>query len=261
MRLVAAHADWWNVHTGIVDKLDEMRPFSGTHAVRCRSRSPTSRLRRRGRRSSRRRGGASAPPRSSVPRQSSWTTSAHSGLAASSGSTPGSVTSPNPTRCRPSATHVIGQLGRAGTVVIVQAAVEEGPRLGTAVDDVIHPSGDPPTLGSAPELPTVRRDPPDLVGTVLEPVDPRIAGRHRLVAVDRHEREGLHMGTSVLDQGLLPIALDHGGHRVRTDQARQVRFEHSVLCPQRGGGRAVPGVHRRPPTFTRRWMANGPRAT
>ena len=30
MRLVAAHADWWNVHTGIVDRLDEMRPFSGT---------------------------------------------------------------------------------------------------------------------------------------------------------------------------------------------------------------------------------------
>jgi alkanesulfonate monooxygenase SsuD/methylene tetrahydromethanopterin reductase-like flavin-dependent oxidoreductase (luciferase family) len=29
MRLVAAHADWWNVHTGIVDKLDEMRPYSG----------------------------------------------------------------------------------------------------------------------------------------------------------------------------------------------------------------------------------------
>ena len=33
MRLVAAHADWWNVHTGIVDRLDEMRPFSG--AARC----------------------------------------------------------------------------------------------------------------------------------------------------------------------------------------------------------------------------------
>ncbi len=33
MRLVAAHADWWNVHTGIVDKLDEMRPFSG--GARC----------------------------------------------------------------------------------------------------------------------------------------------------------------------------------------------------------------------------------
>jgi alkanesulfonate monooxygenase SsuD/methylene tetrahydromethanopterin reductase-like flavin-dependent oxidoreductase (luciferase family) len=33
MRLVAAHADWWNVHTGIVDRLDEMRPFSGT--ARC----------------------------------------------------------------------------------------------------------------------------------------------------------------------------------------------------------------------------------
>jgi alkanesulfonate monooxygenase SsuD/methylene tetrahydromethanopterin reductase-like flavin-dependent oxidoreductase (luciferase family) len=29
MRLVAAHADWWNVHIGILDKLDEMRPFSG----------------------------------------------------------------------------------------------------------------------------------------------------------------------------------------------------------------------------------------
>ena len=33
MRLVAAHADWWNVHTGIVDRLDEMRPFAGT--ARC----------------------------------------------------------------------------------------------------------------------------------------------------------------------------------------------------------------------------------
>ena len=29
MRLVAAHADWWNVHTHIVDKLVEMRPFAG----------------------------------------------------------------------------------------------------------------------------------------------------------------------------------------------------------------------------------------
>jgi alkanesulfonate monooxygenase SsuD/methylene tetrahydromethanopterin reductase-like flavin-dependent oxidoreductase (luciferase family) len=29
MELVAAHADWWNVHIGIVDKLDEMRPLSG----------------------------------------------------------------------------------------------------------------------------------------------------------------------------------------------------------------------------------------
>jgi alkanesulfonate monooxygenase SsuD/methylene tetrahydromethanopterin reductase-like flavin-dependent oxidoreductase (luciferase family) len=33
MRLVAAHADWWNVHTHIVDRLDEMRPFSGS--ARC----------------------------------------------------------------------------------------------------------------------------------------------------------------------------------------------------------------------------------
>lgn len=29
MRLVAEHADWWNVHTHIVDRLDEMRPFAG----------------------------------------------------------------------------------------------------------------------------------------------------------------------------------------------------------------------------------------
>lgn len=29
MELVAMHADWWNVHIGIVDKLEEMRPFSG----------------------------------------------------------------------------------------------------------------------------------------------------------------------------------------------------------------------------------------
>jgi alkanesulfonate monooxygenase SsuD/methylene tetrahydromethanopterin reductase-like flavin-dependent oxidoreductase (luciferase family) len=33
MELVAAHADWWNVHVGIIDKLDEMRSFAG-HA-RC----------------------------------------------------------------------------------------------------------------------------------------------------------------------------------------------------------------------------------
>ena len=29
MQLVAAHADWWNLHIGIIDKLDEMRPLSG----------------------------------------------------------------------------------------------------------------------------------------------------------------------------------------------------------------------------------------
>ena len=29
MRLVATFADWWNVHIGIADKLEEMRPFSG----------------------------------------------------------------------------------------------------------------------------------------------------------------------------------------------------------------------------------------
>lgn len=33
MRLVAAHADWWNIHIGIVDRLEEMRPFSGN--ARC----------------------------------------------------------------------------------------------------------------------------------------------------------------------------------------------------------------------------------
>jgi alkanesulfonate monooxygenase SsuD/methylene tetrahydromethanopterin reductase-like flavin-dependent oxidoreductase (luciferase family) len=33
MELVAAHADWWNVHIGIVDKLDQMRSLAGT--ARC----------------------------------------------------------------------------------------------------------------------------------------------------------------------------------------------------------------------------------
>ena len=33
MRVVAAHADWWNVHVGIVDKLDEMRHLAGN--ARC----------------------------------------------------------------------------------------------------------------------------------------------------------------------------------------------------------------------------------
>ncbi|MDA8046913.1 MAG: LLM class flavin-dependent oxidoreductase [Actinomycetota bacterium] len=30
MELVAAHADWWNVHVGILDRLDEMRPRAGS---------------------------------------------------------------------------------------------------------------------------------------------------------------------------------------------------------------------------------------
>ncbi len=29
MQLVAAHADWWNMHTHIADRLDAMRPFAG----------------------------------------------------------------------------------------------------------------------------------------------------------------------------------------------------------------------------------------
>ena len=43
MQLVAAHADWWNVHTHIVDKLDEMRPLAGTRGVRSKCRSHSSR--------------------------------------------------------------------------------------------------------------------------------------------------------------------------------------------------------------------------
>jgi alkanesulfonate monooxygenase SsuD/methylene tetrahydromethanopterin reductase-like flavin-dependent oxidoreductase (luciferase family) len=33
MQLVAAHADWWNVHVAILDRFDEMRPHAG--AARC----------------------------------------------------------------------------------------------------------------------------------------------------------------------------------------------------------------------------------
>ncbi len=33
MALVAKHADWWNLHIGIVDRLDEMRAFAGS--ARC----------------------------------------------------------------------------------------------------------------------------------------------------------------------------------------------------------------------------------
>jgi alkanesulfonate monooxygenase SsuD/methylene tetrahydromethanopterin reductase-like flavin-dependent oxidoreductase (luciferase family) len=33
MELVAAHADWWNVHVGILDRLDDMRPRAGS--ARC----------------------------------------------------------------------------------------------------------------------------------------------------------------------------------------------------------------------------------
>ncbi len=33
MQLVSEHADWWNLHTGIVDKLEELRPFAGKARV------------------------------------------------------------------------------------------------------------------------------------------------------------------------------------------------------------------------------------
>jgi alkanesulfonate monooxygenase SsuD/methylene tetrahydromethanopterin reductase-like flavin-dependent oxidoreductase (luciferase family) len=29
MQLVAAHADWWNLHVGVIDRLDEMRQYAG----------------------------------------------------------------------------------------------------------------------------------------------------------------------------------------------------------------------------------------
>jgi hypothetical protein len=29
MKLVAQHADWWNLHVGILDKLETMRPMAG----------------------------------------------------------------------------------------------------------------------------------------------------------------------------------------------------------------------------------------
>jgi alkanesulfonate monooxygenase SsuD/methylene tetrahydromethanopterin reductase-like flavin-dependent oxidoreductase (luciferase family) len=33
MALVAKHADWWNLHTGLVDKVDELRPQAGKARV------------------------------------------------------------------------------------------------------------------------------------------------------------------------------------------------------------------------------------
>ena len=62
MELVAAHADWWNVHIGIIDKLDEMRPLSGD--ARCSVQVqvafvPSERLRDEVEQTARRRFGAS----------------------------------------------------------------------------------------------------------------------------------------------------------------------------------------------------------
>ena len=43
MELVAAYADWWNVHIGILDRFDEMRPRAGRGALlACRCRWPSS---------------------------------------------------------------------------------------------------------------------------------------------------------------------------------------------------------------------------
>jgi alkanesulfonate monooxygenase SsuD/methylene tetrahydromethanopterin reductase-like flavin-dependent oxidoreductase (luciferase family) len=33
LELVAAHADWWNLHTGVLDRLEEMRPRAGAARV------------------------------------------------------------------------------------------------------------------------------------------------------------------------------------------------------------------------------------
>ena len=33
MKLVSKYADWWNVHVGILDRLEEMRPFAGNARV------------------------------------------------------------------------------------------------------------------------------------------------------------------------------------------------------------------------------------
>jgi alkanesulfonate monooxygenase SsuD/methylene tetrahydromethanopterin reductase-like flavin-dependent oxidoreductase (luciferase family) len=33
MKLVSEYADWWNVHVGILDRLEEMRPFAGSARV------------------------------------------------------------------------------------------------------------------------------------------------------------------------------------------------------------------------------------
>jgi alkanesulfonate monooxygenase SsuD/methylene tetrahydromethanopterin reductase-like flavin-dependent oxidoreductase (luciferase family) len=103
MQLVAAHADWWNVHTHIVDKLDEMRPLSGN--ARCS-------LQVHGRRSRRWRDGASERPRSSAPRPSSSTISERSRREVSSGSMRGSATSPRSTRWRLSARPSSGSSAR-----------------------------------------------------------------------------------------------------------------------------------------------------
>ena len=115
MRLVAAHADWWNVHTGIVDKLDEMRPFSGN--ARCSLQVQVAFVppRARARRSKRRPAAASGRARSSAPVRSSWTTSGHSAHAGSSASTCGSAISPRPTRCRALAMPSSDNSQRTGT--------------------------------------------------------------------------------------------------------------------------------------------------
>ena len=103
MRLVAEHADWWNVHTHIVDKLDEMRPFAGR--ARCSLQAQVAFVAAGNTRdeieaTARRRFG-STPIVGSAP---SWsTTSARCRNVASSGSTPGSATLPLLRRWRPSA--------------------------------------------------------------------------------------------------------------------------------------------------------------
>jgi hypothetical protein len=33
MKLVAEYADWWNIHVGILDRLDQMRSFAGDARV------------------------------------------------------------------------------------------------------------------------------------------------------------------------------------------------------------------------------------
>ena len=103
MELVAAYADWWNVHIGILDGLERMREFSGS--ARCSLQIQVAMVPLENQRDevTEQPGGASVPRPSSAPPPSSSTISGHWCSGAWSGSTCGFATSVLPKRSRRSA--------------------------------------------------------------------------------------------------------------------------------------------------------------
>ena len=114
--------------------------------------------------------------------------------------------------------------------------------FGAAVDDPVHPTPDAPATRGAAELPPVGRHAPHVVAALGVQVNLGVGHGRGRVALDGHDRRGLNVGTTLADQRLLPIALDHRHDVVGAFQARHVRIEDPGLVEEGARGLAAPRI-------------------